>query len=138
MILSYNFFMPFSEKSFKVSISHLKILLTVSKLNAAHAYPNKDGIGKILRGEIDDETLPFAKIATFGTLISFQGRKLASYVMMLQRHGYLLNKYDPVSNAFYLAITPAGEEEVRLFLKRHPQQFKKKSQTFKNTILIEK
>lgn len=130
--------MLFPEKPFKLSISHIKILLTVSELNSVHSYPMKEGIGKLLRGEIDDETMKFSNITTFGTLISFQGRKLSSYILVLQRRGYLLNKYDPKSNAFFLAITPKGEEEIRLFFKRHSQIFKKKTQSFKNTILIEK
>ena len=130
--------MSFPEKPFKLSISHIKILLTVSELNSIHAYPMKEGIGKLLRGEIDDETIKFSNIATFGTLISFQGRKLSSYILVLQRRGYLSNKYDSRSNAFFLAITAKGEEEIRLFFKRHPRVFKKKTQTFKNTILIEK
>jgi hypothetical protein len=98
----------------------------------------KEGIGKLLRGEIDDETMKFSNITAFGTLISFKGRKLSSYILVLQRRGYLLNKYDSKSNAFFLAITAKGEEEIRLFFKRHPRVFKKKTQTFTNTILIEK
>ena len=63
---------------FKLTVSHYKILQTVDELNKSHLYPTSKGVNNILMGKLDRETRKYADLKTYGTLISFLGRKLCS------------------------------------------------------------
>lgn len=112
---------------FKLTTSHYKILQTVKDLNDVHKYPTPKGINNILSGKLDDETKEYASYITFGTLISFPGRRLCSFVLNLSRKGYLANIYDPKTDGMYIYITEKGEESLFLFNKKHKDVYKKKS-----------
>ena len=76
-------------KELELSITHIKIMETISSLNKKHYYPLSDGVYKIVAGIIDDETTSFMDEPTFGTLISFNSKKVCRYLLALQRHKYI-------------------------------------------------
>ena len=86
-------------------------------------------------GKLDIETRQYIDIETFGTLISFPGRKLCSYILNMVRRNYLTYIYDKKSDGMYLAITEKGEEELYSFNKRHKTSFKRKTPHRKNEIV---
>jgi len=114
------------RSGFRLTISHFKILQTIEELNKEDFYPTPKGVNNILMGKLDPETKEYMNIKTFGTLISFQGRKLCSYVLNMVRRGYLTYIYDEASDAMYLKITDKGLSEILTFEKKHKQQYKKK------------
>lgn len=114
------------RSTFRLTVSHFKILETVKELNDQHDYPTAKGINNILMGKPDPETKQYINIKTFGTLISFPGRKLCSYILNMVRRGYLTYVYDEHSDGMYLRLTEKGEMELFSFNKRHKQEFKKK------------
>ena len=117
------------KSTFRLTVSHFKILETVDELNQQHDYPTAKGVNNILSGKPDPETKKFANIKTYGTLLSFPGRKLCSYILNMVRRGYLTYVYDEKSDAMYLKITEKGKAELFTFNKRHKTSFKKKTPT---------
>lgn len=120
---------------FRLTVSHFKILETIKDLNDVHKYPTPRGVNNILMGKLDVETRQYASYKTFGTLISFPGRKLCSYILNMTRRGYLSYIYDKKTDGMYLYITEKGEEELFAFAKRHKNDFKKKTPHHKNEIV---
>ena len=115
--------------SFRLTVSHFKILETIDELNENHDYPTAKGVNNILSGKTDPETKKFVHLKTFGTLLSFPGRKLCSYILNMVRRGYLTYIYDEKSDAMYLKITDKGKAELFAFNKRHKTSYKKKTPT---------
>ena len=117
------------KSTFRLTVSHFKILETVDELNQQHDYPTAKGVNNILSGKPDQETKKFINIKTFGTLLSFPGRKLCSYILNMVRRGYLTYVYDEKSDQMYLKITEKGQAELFTFNKKHKTSYKKKTPT---------
>ena len=120
---------------FRLTVSHFKILATIKELNDSHKYPTARGVNNILMGKLDVETRQYINIQTFGTLISFPGRKLCSYILNMVRRNYLTYIYDKKSDGMYLAITEKGEEELYVYQKKHKNSYKKKTPHRKSEIV---
>ena len=54
--------------TFKLTISHYKILQTIQELNKMHLYPTAKGVNNILQGKRDNETKKYVDFKTYGTL----------------------------------------------------------------------
>lgn len=111
---------------FRLTVSHFKILQTIEELNKLDLYPTAKGVNNILMGKLDKETRQYVNIKTYGTLISFPGRKLCSYILNMVRRGYLGYIYDKKTDAMYLRITEKGEMEVFSYEKKHKNSYQKK------------
>ena len=120
---------------FRLTVSHYKILATIKELNDSNKYPTAKGVNNILMGKLDVETRQYIDIKTFGTLISFPGRKLCSYILNMVRRNYLTYIYDKKSDGMYLAITEKGEEELYAYQKKHKSSYKKKTPHRKKEIV---
>lgn len=112
--------------TFHLTVSHYKILQTVNELNKVKKYPTAKGINNILQGKLDVETRKYIDLKTFGTLLSYPGRRLCSYILNMVRRGYLSYIYDKASDNMYLRITEKGEIEVFNFEKKHKNEYTKK------------
>lgn len=119
-----------SNSKFRLTVSHFKILETVFELNENHDYPTAKGVNNILSGKVDLETRKFINLKTYGTLLSFPGRKLCSYILNMVRRGYLTYVYDEKSDGMYLKITDKGISELISFNKKHKSSYKKKTPTY--------
>ena len=104
-------------KELKLSITHYKVLHTVSSLNLLSLYPNQEGIHKILSGNDKNEIQEIRNIPTFGTLISYSSKKICHYVLSLIRYGFLKNVFDPRSEDLYLEVSEKGKDYLKLFLE---------------------
>ncbi len=124
-----------NKSEFRLTVSHFKILETIKELNDLHKYPTPKGVNNILMGKLDTETRQYIDLKTFGTLISFPGRKLCSYILNMTRRGYLAYMYDKKTDGMYLYVTEKGEEEVFRFEKKHKNEFKKKTPHHKPEIV---
>ena len=122
-------------KEFSICITDIKILETISELNKKGLYPLSDGIYKIVAGVIDEETVNYTDLSTFGTLISFNSKKVCRYLLALQRHGYIKKVYCPSKDVLLYATTEKGEMELYHFHKRHKHGFMKKKKMIKPTII---
>lgn len=112
--------------TFRLTVSHYKILQTVNELNKVKKYPTAQGVNNILQGKLDPETRKYIDLKTFGTLLSFPGRRLCSYILNMVRRGYLSYIYDKESDAMYLRVTEKGEVEVFNFERKHKNEYTKK------------
>lgn len=112
--------------TFRLTVSHYKILQTVNELNKVKKYPTALGVNNILQGKLDPETRNYIELKTFGTLLSYPGRRLCSYILNMVRRGYLSYIYDKKSDAMYLRVTEKGEVEVFNFERKHKNQYTKK------------
>lgn len=124
-----------SSDKFKLTVSHYKIMETISELNKLNKYPTPKGVNNILSGKLDDETKQYLNLSTFGTLISFPGRKLCSYILNMVRRGYLNYIYDQKSDEMYLRITEKGEDELFRFTRKHNYSHKRKTPHHKAEIV---
>lgn len=115
-----------NSSEFKLTVSHYKILQTILDLNNIKKYPTAKGVNNILMGKLDVETRQYIDFQTFGTLISFPGRRLCSYILNMVRRGYLSYIYDKNTDAMYLRVTEKGEIEVSEFERKHKSSYKKK------------
>ena len=118
----------------KLSITHIKILITISSLNQKGLYPVSDGIYKIVAGIIDEETANYMDEPAFGTLISFNSKKVCRYLLALQRHKYIKKVYCPQKDTLVYATTEVGEDVISKFWKRHKKPLVRKKRTVKETI----
>ena len=112
--------------TFRLTVSHYKILQTVNELNKVKKYPTAKGINNILQGKLDPETRQYINLKTFGTLLSYPGRKLSFYILNMVRRGYLTYIYDKKHDDMYLTITEKGDAEVFNFEKKHKNEYTKK------------
>lgn len=114
------------KSEFRLTVSHYKILQTILELNKVKKYPTALGVNNILQGKLDPETRNYVDLKTFGTLLSYPGRRLCSYILNMVRRGYLSYIYDKKSDAMYLRVTEKGEAEVFNFEKKHKYSYTKK------------
>ncbi len=114
------------KTEFRLTVSHYKILQTVNELNKQKLYPTAKGINNILQGKLDPETRKYINLKTFGTLLSYPGRRLCSYILNMVRRGYLSYIYYKNSDDMYLRLTEKGEVEVFNFERKHKNQYTKK------------
>lgn len=122
-------------KELEITITHIKILETISSLNKKNMYPLSDGVYKIVAGIIDEETIPLMDLSTFGTLISFGSKKVCRYLLALKRYGYIKKIYSKSKDNLYYATTNLGEDILTSYHKKHKRPFVKKKRTIKETIL---
>ena len=122
-----------SNKEFSLTISHYKILQTINDLNKMQKYPTSKGVNNILGGKIDNETKQYSNLSTYGTLISYPGRKLCSYILNLVRREYLTYIYDKNSDGMYLRITEKGETELFLYTRKSKTKNKGDLAKFKSS-----
>ena len=120
---------------FKLTVSHYKILQTVNELNKVKKYPTAKGVNNILQGKLDPETRNYIDLKTFGTLLSYPGRRLCSYILNMVRRGYLSYIYDKKSDAMYLRVTEKGEIEVYNFERKHKSEYTHKEPHRKHEIV---
>ena len=114
------------KNEFRLTVSHYKILQTVNELNKEKKYPTAKGINNILQGKLDPETRKYINLKTFGTLLSYPGRRLCSYILNMVRRGYLSYIYDKGSDDMYLRLNEKGEVEVFNFERKHKNNYTKK------------
>ena len=122
-------------KELEITITHIKILETISSLNKKNMYPLSDGVYKIVAGIIDEETISLMDLPTFGTLISFGSKKVCRYLLALKRYGYIKKIYSKAKDNLYYATTNLGEDTLIKYHKKHKRPFVKKKRTIKETIL---
>ena len=122
-------------KEFVINQTYCKVLLTISELNKRSYYPLNEGVYKVLVGIVDDETVPFADLETYGTLTSYTSKRICHLTLMLFRHGYIGKIFDPASKKLYLRITEKGETELANFFKKHRRRFAKRKQKSTQTIV---
>ena len=122
-------------KELEITITHIKILETISSLNKKNMYPLSDGVYKIVAGIIDEETISLMDLPTFGTLISFGSKKDCRYLLALKRYGYIKKIYSKTKDNLYYATTNLGEDTLIKYHKKHKRPFVKKKRTIKETIL---
>ncbi len=122
-------------KELEMTITHIKILDTISNLNKQGMYPLSDGVYKIVAGIVDEETANLRDEPTFGTLISFNSKKVCRYLLALQRYGYIKKIYSQKKDNLYYATTELGEATLIKFHKRRKKPYIKKQRRFKETIL---
>lgn len=122
-------------KELEITITHIKILDTISNLNKQGMYPLSDGVYKIVAGIVDDETANLRGEPTFGTLISFNSKKVCRYLLALQRYGYIKKIYNKSRDNLYYATTELGEMTLFKFHKKRKKPYVKKQRRFKETIL---
>ena len=127
--------MSYKAEKFTPSTSHYKILLTVSLLNEKGYYPLSEGIGKILKGEDDEEVEQFKDFPTYKTLISYNSKKISRYIMMLYRYHYLDKVYDPKTDKLYIKISTLGETSLLKYTKKYKTNFIKKKKVKTPTIV---
>lgn len=118
----------------KICITHIKILATISSLNKQGLYPLSDGIYKIVAGIVDEETQKYMDEPAFGTLISFNSKKVCRYLLALQRHKYIKKVYSPKKDVLLYATTELGEDTLAKYMKRYKKSFVKKTRRVKETL----
>ena len=121
-------------KELKLSVTHIKILYTISLLNKKRFYPLPEGVFKIVHGDLDDETAKFVSLQTFSTLISYNSKKVNNLIISLVRYGLLERIYDKEHDQLLLIVTEKGEIQLGAYFTKHKKVFKKKEKTFKPTI----
>lgn len=119
----------------KLTTSHIKILDTIELLNKDGFFPLPEGVYKIVTAQEDEEADKFNKYPTYGTLISFNSKKVSRYILMLVRYGYLEKIFHRPTNDLYLHITDFGSMELVNFHKKHKYSFVKKTPLKKTTIV---
>lgn len=122
-------------KELKLNITYMKMLDTIKYLNELHLYPLPEGIFKIVNGIVDEETLNYMDCPTFGTLISFNSKKVCRYLLMLQRYDFIKKIYDRNTDELYLLICEKGKEACLTYHKKHKTPYTKKQKVVKKTIV---
>lgn len=122
-------------KELKLSLTHYKVLHTVSLLNDLSLYPTQEGIYKILSGRVDDETKDLTSLPTFGVIISYSSKKICHYVLALLRYGYIKNVFDPITEELYLQIAPLGITSLNAFLAKRKWNYSKTKRVEKPSIV---
>lgn len=124
-----------SERIYKLTITHYKILDTVLALNKKHLFPNNEGIYKIVSSFDDEETRKYSDLDTFGTLTSYSSKKISRLCIMLLRYKYLAYAFDPNTNSLFFQITEKGKVALYDFHKHHKGSYCHSKKKFKPTIV---
>lgn len=124
-----------SERIYKLTITHYKILDTVLVLNKSHLFPNNEGIYKIVSGCDDKEAREFSELDTFGTLTSYSSKKISRLCIMLLRYKYLAYAFDPNTNSLFFQITEKGKVALIDFHKHHKGPYCRSKKNLKPTIV---
>lgn len=127
--------MVITMKELEITITHIKIMACIDSLNKKNMYPLSDGVYKIVAGIVDEETASLMDEPTFGTLISFNSKKVCRYLIALQRHGYIKKIYNAKKDNLYYATTQLGSDFLEKYFKKHKKPFVKKQRKIKETIL---
>ena len=114
------------SSEFKLTVSHYKILQTINELNKMKKYPTAKGVNNILQGKLDPETRQYINLKTFGTLLSYPGRHLSSYILNMVRRDYISYIYDKNSDGMYLRVTEKGELTVFNYERKRKNEYTKK------------
>ena len=122
-------------KEFKIVITHIKILDTISNLNKRNLYPVAEGVCKIIAGIVDSETKDYLNEPTFGTLLSFNSKKTNRFLLALQRHGYVKKIYAPTKDCLVYTTTQLGEDVLEKYHKKHKKPYIKKEKKISQTII---
>ena len=122
-------------KALKLTITHFKVLDTIYYLNIKNKYPLADGVYKILAGIIDEETIYYQDLPTFGTLISFGSKKVCRYLAALQKHGYIHKRFDEKTNNLYFEISTLGKNASENYHRVHKRPYAKKQRKTNPTII---
>ncbi|NLB49126.1 MAG: hypothetical protein GX813_04760 [Erysipelotrichia bacterium] len=122
-------------RQLRLNQTYYKVLLTLKLLNDQQYYPLNEGIYKILKGKVDEETRPFSAFPVFGTLSSYTSKRISHLTLMLFRYGYIGKIFDPNSNKLFFRISPSGEQFVEDFGKRHKIRFVNKHTELVKTIV---
>lgn len=120
---------------FLPNISDIKILVTIEYLNSKNKYPTHEGVLKILKGVVDEETISLRDCPTFQTLLSFNSKQISRHIMMLLRYNYLSKIYDSNTNELYLLLSDKGKAFLVEYFKKHHPNFKRKIKKEKITIV---
>lgn len=115
-----------SSNSLRLTSSHYKILFTVKFLNDVSRYPSAKGVRNVLSGNNDAETIKYASLKTYETLISCPSRRFSSLVNNLLRHDYLKYIYDKKSDSMYLRLSNKGLDTITRFNVNKTAIFRKK------------
>lgn len=122
-------------KELKLNITHYKLLATIDNLNNKNLFPLSDGIYKIVAGIVDDETASLMDEKTFGTLISFNSKKICRYLLALQRYAYVKKIYCKPKDCLVYTLTQLGKDSLTKFYKRYKRDFPRKKRKIKETIV---
>ena len=122
-------------KDIALTITHYKILDTISNLNKKNLYPVSDGIYKIVAGIVDSETNAYLDEPTFGTLISFNSKKVCRYLLALQRHKYIKKIYCQRKDCLVYSTTELGEDAIAKYHKKHKKPYIRKTRKVPETII---
>ena len=122
-------------KKFELNQTYCKVLLTISDLNKQSYYPLNEGLYKILVGIMDEEVLPFANLASFGTLTSYSSKKICHLTLMLFRQGLIGKVFDPETKKLYLRTTEKGEEALKVYFAKHKKGFARRKPKNVSTIV---
>lgn len=106
-----------------------KIIITIHDLNKDNFYPNQEGVYKILKGIVNEETIKFKNYPTFSVLISANQKKISLRISLLIRHGFIKNKYYKEMDMMLLELTDKGHRYI-FELSRKKINFKKKTSQF--------
>ena len=120
---------------YQPNLTDIKILITIEYLNNLHKYPTHEGVLKVLKGEVDEETVNLTDCPTFQTLLSLNSKGISRHVLMLIRYGYLKKVFDVKTNDLYLSVTESTKTFLKTFLIKHKINLKKKEKKIKTTIV---
>jgi uncharacterized protein YpbB len=98
------------KKTLKTSLRKLVYVVSLVKEDGYQA--SSEGLGKILSGRLDGETLPFQQKPYFAYWPSLSKKKIKGRVTQLVRHGYLANNWVAAENDYFLSVTPKGQAEI--------------------------
>ena len=91
-----------------------------------------DGLIKLARGIVDEETKPFQKMVGFASLLSLSPKKAKVGIHTLVHHGYLDQIYK--EGDYFLRLSKLGRQEATLFLPKLETTSFKESKKAKPTI----
>ena len=81
-------------------------LVALYELKRRNKVASMDGLIKILKGQVDDETEPLVKMAGFASCLSLKSKRGKNLLHSLIRNGFLDQKY--IEGEYFLALTNLG------------------------------
>ena len=89
------------------------MLVLVYGLEKRRKCASMDGLVKLARGVMDEETKPFRKMVGFASLLSLSSKKGKMGLHALVHHGYLDQIYK--EGDYFLRLSAKGRKEARLY-----------------------